>query len=139
MIGYIETKIVGKLPEVAAHENISRFIFQKAHFAEKSGVVKYGAFMPPPSSFEVSVYRTTGISKNKKWMLCVLFVEPYTGRKPKACADVNAAVVLGNTLTFKADGKPQRRHANIVGWGDEKSGRMMLAKIIAARAVLDIK
>lgn len=133
LIGYIETRIKGKMPAMSEDETISRFIFQKTHFAATKGVVKYGAFMPEPNNVEVSVYRTTGVSRRKKWALCFLFVEPFTKRRAKACADVKAKVVLQNTLSFNADGKPQRRHANIVGWSHENSHRMSCAKAIAEK------
>ena len=46
-------------------EKITRYIFQKRHYAPSSKRVKYGAFLPRGG--EVSVYRTSTISEAGIW------------------------------------------------------------------------
>ena len=37
-------------------EKLTRFIFSKRHFSVENKTVKYGAFMPPPNSADLSVF-----------------------------------------------------------------------------------
>lgn len=134
LLGYLGSKSFGQLPEISTDEEISRFLFQSGHFSSTKNTAKYAAFMPPRGMSEVSVYRTEGLLEWRRRFIAVFFVEPFAKRKTLACAVFRSSSVLANDLSFVSDGVPDRRHANIVGWGDSKPDRMAKAKALARMA-----
>src|SRR3972149_2664105 len=57
---------------VTPGERISRYIFFKNHF--RKGQVSFGTFIPSKTK-ELSVYRTSGCTERRIWLLGELFVE----------------------------------------------------------------
>ena len=43
-------------------EKLTRFIFSKRHFSVEKRIVKYGAFIPPPDSPDLSVFCISALS-----------------------------------------------------------------------------
>ena len=52
--------------DVAASEQIARYILSKRYFSTKNRTVKYGAYLPAPDG-ETSVYRISGLSEEEIW------------------------------------------------------------------------
>ena len=50
-------------------EKLTRFIFSKRHFSVEKKVVKYAAFMPPPDSEDLSVFRISSLSEGEVWAI----------------------------------------------------------------------
>lgn len=130
-LGYLSNRFWGSNSSVDAGEEISRFLFQSGHFSSTKKTAKYAAFMPPKGMHEISVYRTSGFSRNTERLVAYLFVEPFAQRQTKACAKFQASEAALLKLGIKPDGKPDRWHANIVGWENDKSIRMVKAKALA--------
>lgn len=65
---------------------------------------------------ETSVYRTGGLSQPEVWQLIRDNFEANGRNHAKARGFGPATSVFEAGLSFDADGKPHRRHANIIGW-----------------------
>lgn len=61
--------------KVTPDEKLTHFIFSRKHFAPRNGIVKFGAFMPPPDSEELSVFRISSLSDSEVWEIGSEYVE----------------------------------------------------------------
>jgi hypothetical protein len=57
----------------------------------------------------------------------------------KARATASAAAFLERNLSFDPDGHPHPRHANVIGWPEEKHARKNLARELADRMTLEVR
>ncbi len=118
-------------------ELLARYLLSRTQFSSQKRVVKSSAFMPPPSG-ELSVFRTEGMDAEAVWELGERCVAGPQGRTLWGRADVLAGDVGEVGLTVDADDDPPR-HANIVGWPEEKDAQKMLALELAERASLSLR
>ena len=57
----------------------------------------------------------------------------------KARGTVDAAAFLDARLTVEPDGKPHPRHANVIGWPEDKHARKNVAREIANKMILEVR
>jgi len=119
-------------------EVLSRFIMQTNWYRLSDNCVKYAAFMPNPKNGETSVFRISGISERDIWKIGdrevgVLRNKPVLGR-----ADIVPSFVFTKSLKV-VPSEPPVRHANIVGWPEEKSEQTLIALQLAAEAIFHKK
>lgn len=88
--------------------------------------------------YEISVYRAQGATPAELWAICAEHVDK-PGARMKARGTVEAKAFLDQQLVFDPDGKPHARHANVIGWPDEKHARKNLALEIADRMTLEVR
>lgn len=63
------------------------------------------------------MYRAEGASSSELWAICAAHIDDLASqRTAKARGTCLAADICKERLTFDADGRPHRRHANVVGW-----------------------
>ena len=119
---------------VSPEEKLTRFIFSKRYFSKKNKTVKYGAFIPPQDSKDLSVYRISSISDansdTEVWKIGEKYVQQ-EGRSIKARADLLAKVVYENDLTVIPDTVPHRLHANITPFPLDRITRQIIATKLA--------
>jgi hypothetical protein len=127
---------LGTDPEHA--EPITRFIFARSQYSAESGRVKPRALEPSPADNATSVFRTLGLDEISPWALARLYVEQGRERAALARADLTVSAVDRFGLSLVAV-EPPPRHANIVGWPEEKSARMSVAQQLAATARLVLR
>jgi len=123
---------------VAADERTSRYIFDKEHFNEAQGRVKYTAFMPAKKTTDISVYRTKDCREWRIWAIGRYFVER---RRPdnvvlRARGDLPAMAYVQQSLRVTADRKPHPRHAIVAYWPNEESEQRVKAIGLAHDALL---
>ena len=111
-------------------EKLARFIFSKSHFSAMNRIVKYGAFIPPSNSEEISVYRISSLSDSEIWEIGREYVET-ENRRIKARADFLAARVYKNNLKVIPDTQPHKLHANITPFPADKRIRQNIARKLA--------
>ena len=117
-------------------EKLTRFIFSKRHFSVEKKVVKYAAFMPPPDSEDLSVFRISSLSESEVW---VIGRENVQGERTlRARADLLAEVVYENHLTVIPDIIPHELHANITPFPADKIARDRIARKLALASQLVI-
>jgi len=119
---------------VTPSEVLSRFIMQTNWYRLSDNRVRYAAFMPNPKDGETSVYRICGILEREVWEIGDREVglkryKPVLGR-----ADIGASFVMMKGLSV-VPSEPPARHANIVGWPEEKSEQRLVALELAAEAI----
>lgn len=121
--------------EIRNNETLSRYVFSRSHFSPQTARVKYNAFMPRQG--EVSVFRIDQLSEKQIW---TTGAEIASGgnRKLHARGDIRALVVRESRLDVVSD-EPPTRHANVIGWPQEKSEQQLIAQQLAASAVLRLK
>lgn len=121
-------------------EDISRFIFSKDYFSLDKGRVKVGAFMPKEGA-DISVYRTTSCTESKIWWLGDWYVaRPRKDHRPLlARGDLKGSDFSAQDLDIKKHPTPHPRHANVVGWPNDKPSRKMKATALANLARLHVK
>jgi hypothetical protein len=95
---------------------------------------RYAAFMPNPKNRETSVYRILGISDKEIWEIGDREVGQNRGKPILGRADVGASFVIKKGLNV-VPSEPPVRHANIVGWPEEKSEQRLIALELAAEAI----
>jgi hypothetical protein len=119
---------------VTPSEVLSRFIMQTNWYNLSDNRVKYAALMPNPKNGETSVFRISGISDREVWEIGDREVglkrdKPVLGR-----ADIGVSFVITKGLKV-VPSEPPVRHANIVGWPEEKSEQRLVALELAAEAI----
>lgn len=126
------------LPDtVSPSEQLSRFIYQKSYYRPSDKTVRYNAFMPNQRG-ETSVYRTTDLTSQQVYEIGQRHVAEAVGKSLLGRADVISSIILGRNLTVEPRPTPHYRHANIVGWPEDKSKHKEIALQIAAEARLDL-
>lgn len=116
-------------------ENLARFLFSDKHFARTTSRVKRQAF-DPPLNRQVSVFRIDRLSESAVWTLGRERVGAARNEAPRARADLVAAAVRATQLDAVAAPETHPRHANIVGWPDDKECVRQLTMELATRAKL---
>lgn len=127
---------------VLANENVSRFLTSKRQFARSKNIVKFSAFIPNRDG-ETSVYRTTGISDAKIWLIGEKFVRFPIAKVRGSCTlygrgDIKAQEILNANLALVPKPMPHPRHADILDWPENKESRLMLAIMLADKSTLHL-
>jgi len=126
-----------KADSVRSDEILSRYIFDKNWYRSLDQSVRYTAFMPRSHDLRISVYRTSGLEEPKVWSIGES-VGQVSSRTLHGRGDVVAAEVGRQRLDIDPDSQPSR-HANIVGWADEKHRRQEIAQALASSAALRLR
>lgn len=120
--------------DVRPEEPLARFLLSSSEFSSTKGLVKPQAFLPRPQDLTTSVFRVQNLPAERIWPIGISIAE--TRRKTLyGRADILADAVMSVGLRLDPDDNPPR-HANIVGWPNEKDHRLSLAQQLAAAAVL---
>lgn len=117
-------------------EPYGRFLTSSGHFSVVNDYVKTNALMPPRSG-ELSVFAFLGATDDEKTALACL-VARTSSRKVYGWGEFLASAVYQLDLSIKRDNKPER-HANVVGWPEEKDRRQMLASELAEACTLQYR
>lgn len=125
------------LEQVNQEENLTRYILHTNHFSALHRRVKYAVFMPAPNR-ETSIFRTSNLSDNEIWGIGGSEVAQKRGLPLLGRADISAFHVFDKELKVIPDNKPQR-HANIIGWPEEKSEQKLIAMELAENAQLHLR
>lgn len=102
--------------------------------------LKYNAFLPRSidgGAFSLSVFRIDGLAEDEVWDLARTHVLPNlpAGRRIHGRGDLTAdEVVAANPLAVDFDDTPPR-HANVIGWPQDREGQKVLAQALAAAAM----
>ncbi len=118
-------------PVIDPSEPVSRFLL-KGDLRPDGKTVKYSAFLPP-SNLRLSVFRVFDLSDQQIWALAMEKVEPFRG-KVIARGSLSVGQVESKQLTVQPDADTASRHANIVGWPEDRGQRGTIAQALAADA-----
>ena len=124
----------GVSASVMDDETVARFIFSSKHIRQDRSI-KHEAFMPRRGE-GLSVVRHDDMGDTELWAIGRAMeqgrVDTLHGR-----TDVEAAAFVEQRLqVVAAPIELTPHHAEVRGWPDDKSARMLVAKMIAARAGL---
>lgn len=117
---------------IDSSENLSRYVIYRKYIRPSDGTARPAAFMPPDNG-ELSVFRTTTVSEEAVWEIGDREVASKIGRPILGRADILCGKILSLHLEVHAS-EPPPRHANITGWPEDKSERLLIAVNIAAEA-----
>ncbi len=117
--------------DIHPSELVSRYLIKDN--IRSDGVVRHGAFIPSSSNLKLSVFRIFTLSNEEIWALAVEKVEPARG-KVIGRGDLRVSGIIENSLRVAPDEDHESRHADIVGWPDDRNHRATLAKVLAALA-----
>lgn len=131
-----------RLPEqVSPVEMTTHFIFARDNFNPSKKTVHAAAFMPPKDR-RLSIYRTCRCSEGKIWWLGGQYVAKKRKKAVLARGDLLAVKFARVQLVIsagRADRSPHPRHANVIGWPDDKPVQKMKAVELANEATLVLK
>ncbi len=99
----------------------------------------HGAFMPPAARAEKSVYRIMNLLENEIWEIGDEYVARTVGKDIKVRADLCVSLVIDTGLEVVSDPIPHPRHANILGWPDERDEIRQLAVELADNSSLEVR
>ncbi len=116
-------------------EKLTRFIFSKRHFSVEKKIVKYGAFIPPPDSVDLSIFCISALSEKEVWEIGWRNVETEK-RRLKARADIFVSNVYENNLEVVPDPQPHELHANITPFPIDRRERDHIARRLALASKL---
>ena len=125
------------MPPLDSLEILSRFVLQTNWFSSSENRVKYAAFLPDKNG-ETSVFRTSGITNNEIWEIGDCEVSIKRGKPILGRADIGTINVISKDLEV-VPREPPLRHANIIGWPDERSKQKIIAIELASEAHLYLK
>jgi hypothetical protein len=116
-------------------EKLTRFIFSKRHFSVEKKIVKYGAFIPPPDSVDLSIFCISALSEKEVWEIGWRNVETEK-RRLKARADIFVSNVYENNLEVVPDPQSHELHANITPFPIDRRERDYIARRLALASKL---
>ena len=118
---------------------LSRYLLSRSLFSPQKKRVKSSAFLPPPD-LKLSVFRVNGLTKKEIWELGEREVvqKQSTSKTLYGRADVKASKVWDVNLRIDPNDIPPR-HADLIGWPEEKSARKLIALELAEQAALELK
>ena len=120
------------MPEpITPFEYLSRFIVDRNHF-RANRTIKHQAFIPNNNG-KTSVCRISGIGDGEIWEIG-LEVARIRGKPLFGRADIRVFNVLSKSLVVVPTNPPPIRHADIVGWPENKDHRISIAQELAAEA-----
>lgn len=119
------------------NEEITRYIFEKTHFASSKGRVKYSAFLPKKR--KTSVFRISKLEEQEIWDIGIEYVSKERNIPLLARGDIFVSVVLNNSLSVAPDTEKHAKHANIIDWPDNKGDQMLIAKQLEPKAKLKLR
>ncbi len=120
------------MPPLDSLEILSRFVLQTNWFSSSENRVKYAAFLPDKNG-ETSVFRTSGITNNEIWEIGDCEVSIKRGKPILGRADIGTNNVISKDLEV-VPRDPPLRHANIIGWPDERSKQKIIAIELASES-----
>jgi hypothetical protein len=125
---------------VSPDERISRFIPSERWMNRTKSLVYPAAFMPSKRTKDISVYRTSGCSENRIWLIGFFFVERKRRdrRRVLGRADVSSNLVFREGLKCQPRLLPHPRHAALTDWPDDKTLQKDKALALAQGATLGI-
>lgn len=126
-----------ELNPVQPSEILSRYIFAESLYNALEQRIIYTAFMPRSDDLCISVFRTSGLNESDIWTIGE-GVGQQAKRTLHGRGDIAAIEVKKQKLNIDADNNPPR-HANIVGWPQEKHKRQLIAQTLASSAILKLK
>ena len=131
-----------KLPsKVSQSESLARYLTHQNHYSSLNNSVKPAAFQPSSNHLRLSVFRIDGLIPEKVWeigQVDVINAMSSPKNNLRGFADIKASAVYKTHLDVDPDNNPPR-HADIVGWPQEKSERKLIAQELAAKATLRLR
>ncbi|MDY7000562.1 MAG: hypothetical protein SVS15_02120 [Thermodesulfobacteriota bacterium] len=117
---------------------MARYLLERRnYFSIENKRVKPKAFMPA-RDLKLSVYRVEGLTDQELWEIGENSVAQPSGRTLHGSAEILASRVLEKDLNIDPDDIPPR-HANVIGWPQEKHEQKSVAQELAAVAVLKLR
>lgn len=86
-----------------------------------------------PHKGETSVFRVSGISDIEIWHIGEKYVVSSQNKPLFGRADITASIIMDNGLDVIPQ-EPPVKHANIIGWPEDKSKQMEMAMQLALKA-----
>jgi hypothetical protein len=118
---------------VLSSELLARFVFHHSHIRASDNSVRPAAFLPKDGM--TSVFRISNLTDQEVWEIGEREVVPRRGHPLLGRADLSVSTVINNGLEVRPQ-EPPLRHANILGWPDEKSKQTMIALELAVSSQL---
>ena len=113
-------------------ETVSRFLIE-GDIRAKDKSIRHRAFLPPASNLKLSVFRIYDLSEAAIWALAVAKVEPQRGQVIGR-GELTVSTIIEEKMQVTPDQAPASRHADIVGWPEDRDLRATIAKVLAAKA-----
>ena len=113
-------------------EILSRFILKK-NYIRANNTVRPAVFMPNPKNGETSVFRTSDTTNHEIWAIGEREIIPIQKKPILGRADIGTSIVVSKNLKV-IPSEPPERHADIIGWPDEKSKQKLIALELAAES-----
>jgi len=110
---------------------LARYIRFNSYIKKSKNTVKYSAFMPANDN-KTSVFNVTGLSDTEIWEIGSSHINPMVGR-----ADVNAEDITNEGLQLNPN-EPPERHVDIIGWREDKSLNLLIAKQLVRKVTLHL-
>jgi hypothetical protein len=110
---------------------VARYLLE-GEIRNSDRTIRHQAFMPP-LSLKHSVFKIYNLSDEDIWSLAVEKVEPARG-KVIGRGDLRVSEIIENSLRVEPDEDPGSRHADMVGWPNDRNHRATIAKVLAAIA-----
>lgn len=117
---------------VSPDETVSKYQLEK-NDVRQDGTLRYKALLPA-SDGKRSVFRICGLAETEIWDLGLSKVARLRGLPLLGRFDLKAALVYDQNLNILPDEDARSRHAEIVGWPDEKEKRRSIAQVLASEA-----
>ena len=133
---------IDRIPSaIGQDECVTHFIFYHGHIDENRGLVDHAAFKPHKTDRNFSVYRIKGCSEKRIWLIGYLFVELRRSDKRIILArgDVECKIVFDQGLRITPKPSPHPRHAEVIGWPDDKPTQKLKQIALAQAAKLRLR
>ncbi len=121
---------------------LTRFIFTSRYFSVENKRVKHAAFSPmfnkENERYETSVCRIDDLSGDEIWETGITEVEQRRpgSKKILARGDFTEKCLSDTVLTIENSFHIFNRHADIIGWPNEKDEHLALKQFLANSAIL---
>jgi hypothetical protein len=120
--------------DAAPGEQLSRYLTHHNEYSKSKRIVRFPAFLPPRTRRH-SVYWTSGLPEEEIWNIGLLHVAPKRGAIDGR-ADLNSLITYREGLAVELTKVPHPRHADIVGWSEDRKKARLQAEKLADEATL---
>jgi len=116
-------------------ERVGPYLFQSNQFSAAKKIVRFTAFFPSPKNNSKSVYWTSKLIDHFIWSIGQRHVAPFFVSPIKGRADLRTSSIYAIPgLAIKLTSKPHPRHADIVGWKQDRRETRLQAEKLADEA-----
>lgn len=122
---------------ISISEKVTRYFFDESGYSANSRRVRYNALLPNRNG-KTSVFWISNLTPVQIWDIGQ-WVAEIREKILRARGDIIGSHVLSEGLIIESETTVHSLHANIIGWPEQRSEKLLIAKKLARKTELQLK